>query len=434
MSLTPCTHRATLKRATMPLRDALREPQANRKPRTDPTHPGWGADISDVFRSFVHAERGRPRTMCDVIDDRTRSDGKWRGMQDARVSAVTGRHVLVVPGGQEADDVRAAEELNAANEQHGIDLHTFLEHAVRSPLRYGWGLAEEQWEWNVDERRYDVTALFNVRCRNTQIATTSGVMVDGARPDEILVQIGEHEWQVARQTEDKYIEVRGSVSDPAVHAGLGGTSAAWSTMKMQAVAGNLLFLDRFGLPFLEAVVADWSSESDKETAREILRNFGRDVGVVTAKNAQIMLKIHDGIQSARASTSDTHGRFIAICDHENAVLWNGSGFASQQGQSGSSYALAQEQAHVEFRLTLADVQRVARATERDWFRRWMRFNGLPGKTPRLRIFVERVENPAILTAIIGDLAKVGYRVDPRQIEERTGLRQAQDEPVTEEPA
>jgi phage gp29-like protein len=408
------------------IQDALQDPQATRNAREEYLHPGWGADITQVFASFVRAEHGRPRMMCDLIDDRTRSDAKWRGMQEARTSAVTGREAFVVPGGTDVDDRRAADALNAAIERYGIDLYDYLEHTVRSSLRYGWALVEQEWVWNQEERRYDVSALHSVRCRNTQVATTNGVYVANSAPGEVLVQVGRHEHDVARQIPDKYIEVRGSSTDPVVHAGIGATSAAWSTMKMQAAAGNLLLLDRFGLPFVEAEVADWSNETDKETARQMLRNFGRDAGILTARNARIVVKIHEGIALSRASTSDPHGRFMTICDHENAILWNGSAYASQMGQSGSSYALANEQGNVEFRLTLGDVRRISKATENQWFRRWMRFNSLRGKTPKLRIFVERVEDPTQLTTIMERLAKIGYRVDPRQIEERTGLRRVAD--------
>lgn len=377
-----------------------------------------------LFRAVVRAEQGYPRRLCDLIDDRGRADNRWRGMQNARFAAVTGRDWMIMPRGQRTDDIRAAEELNAAIEEHDLDVGAYIEHSVISPLRYGWSLTEQTWGWNPAERRYDVTELYNVRCRNTQVATTTGAMVDGARPGDILVQTGLDEYQVQAQIPNKYIEHRNTKTEPAVHAGLGVSGAAWSTLKMQVVAGNTAFLDRYGLPFLEVTVDDWSSETDKEIAREIIRNYGFDGGIVTAKNARIMVKIHDAIQSARASTSDPHGRFIDRADQELAVLWNGSMYATQSGQSGSSYALAQEQGNVEFRLTKMDAHRVARATERQWFRRWMRANGMPGNTPVLRIFVERIENPKTLVQIIKTLHEAGYPVDPAQIEERTGLRRA----------
>lgn len=400
--------------------------QATQAPYEHYSHPGWGVDIQGVFASFRHAEQGRPRQMCDLIDDRTRADAKWRGMQLARFAAVTGRAAMILPGGSEPDDIRAAEMLRASLERNDIDLTAYIEHATASPLKYGWGLTEQTWAWDPEERRYDVTSLHNVRCRHTQIATTNSNMVAGARPEEILVQVGAHEYEVARQIPGKYIEVRGSSEDPPAWAGIGTTSAIWSTMKMQAVAGNLVYLDRYGVPFLDIQIDDWSTDKERAIARSIIQAFGRDGGIIRPKNAKIEVAVIDGIQGSRNATSDVHARFVEMADTENAVLWNGAPYASQTGSSGSSYALAQEQGNVEFRLTLADVMRVSKATYRDWFGRWMRYNDLPGRTPILKIFVERIEDPQVAVEMSAKLAAIGYVVDPAQIQEMTGLNRAED--------
>ena len=76
---------------------------------------------------------------------------------------------------------------------------------------------------------------------------------------------------------------------------------------------------------------------------------------------------------------------------------------------------------------MADAKRISRETETQWFQRWMRANNMPGKTPAFRIHVNRVESPKTLVEIIEKLARVGYRVDPAQIEERTGLRMAPEQ-------
>jgi hypothetical protein len=379
--------------------------------------------VEDFRRYVRRAEHGYPRLMCDAIDDRTRADGKMRGMQNARYAAISGRPALVLPGGPDADDKRAADELRESIDEHNIDLHAYLSHAVKSPLKYGWSLSEQVWQWNAEANRYDVVELHHIRCRNTRISSsTSGDR--GALADEILVQVGRYEHDVERQTPGKYIEIRGEQGETAVWAGVGVTSALWSTLKMQGVAGYQTYLDRYGLPFLEVAVDDWSSASDRETAREIVRNFGRDAGIVRPRNAKIEVKIHDGAAGSRNANSDVHARYIDLANAENAILWLGAPYATESGAGGASYALAVEQGNVAFRLTLNDRDRIEAATKRDWFSRWMRYNGRPGRTPRLRVLVERVERPEIAVKMAKELAEVGYNVDPEQLQEMTGFRPA----------
>lgn len=415
----------------MPLPENLQTEQATRAPTDDVRHPGWDATIESIYASYRHAERGFPRLMFDVIDDRTRPDGKLRGMIEARTSAITGSQTFILPGGTEPDDIRAATMLRESIDEHEIDLQRYLAHAERSPLMYGYGLVEQMWEWNQRESRYDVVELHHIRSRNTGIATSHSRHIPGTLPDDIVIQTGPHEHEVEAQTPFKYIEIRGTHEEPAVWAGLGHTSTLWSTLKMQGFAGWLAFVDRYGLPFLTVTVGDWTSEEDKATAREIIQRFGRDGGVMLPKNGKIKVEVHDGIQGSRNATSDVHERFAQACDQENGITWNGTTMATQTGQAGSSFALANAQSNVEFRLSLADKARIESATRNQWFRRWMRFNSLPGATPMLNIFVERIVDPAKAVAMAKTLSEIGYQVEPAQLMAITGLRQDTSSPAND---
>ena len=416
----------------MPIPATLQSLQATASPNDDTSHPGWGADIHALFAAFRHAENGYPRLQCDTIDDCLRADAKLTGMVAARNGAVTGAFAWILPGGSDSDSRRAADMLRASIAQRELDLQRLIEHQQSSTLRYGYALTEQVWEWNAADGHYDVAQLHFVHTRNTGIATSHSRRVADATPGEILVQVGEYEHAVARQIPNKYVESRASNEEPPSWAGLGVISPPWSKLKMQAMAGYLTYVDRYGLPFLEVEVGDWDSKSDQQIARDIVRNFGRDAAIVRPRNASIKVTIHDGAQGSRNATGDLHDRFIERVDQVNGTLWNGSPYATQSGNSGSSYALASQQSHVEWRLVLADRYRLQRDIERQWFARWMRFNGLPGRTPKLNIFVERVVDPQLAVKMAGDLAGLGYNVDPEQLMEMTGLRRSDGASAPEE--
>lgn len=409
----------------------LQTEQATRAPADDVRHPGWNATIESIYASYRQAERGFPRRMFDTIDDRTRPDGKLCGMIEARTSAITGSQTFILPGGTESADIRAATMLRESIDQHEIDMQRYLAHAERSPLMYGYGLSEQIWEWNPRESRYDVVELHHIRSRNTGISTSHSRHIPGTLPDDVVIQTGPHEHEVEPQIPDKYIEIRATHEEPAAWAGLGHTSTLWTTLKMQGFAGWLAFVDRYGLPFLTVTVGDWTSEADKATARKIIQRFGRDGGVMLPKNGKIKVEVHDGIMGSRNATSDVHERFIQACNAELAITWNLTEMATASGQAGSSFALANAQSSVEFRVAQADKARIEWATYIQWFRRWMRFNQLPGATPRLNIFIERIVDPARAVAMAKTLSEIGYHVEPAQLMAITGFRQDTSAPANE---
>lgn len=411
----------------MPIPANLQGMQATTSPSDIANHPGWGINVEGIYTSFRRAENGFPRTMCDVIDDRHRPVGLLRGMVNARVSAITGSQVFILPGGKAPEDLRSADMLRASIDEHEIDLVQYLEHAERSPLMYGWSLSEQMWSFDRSSGRHDVVELHHVRSRNTGISTSHGRAIPGTLPGDIAVQVGAFEHDVQAQIPDKFIEIRGTTEEPAVWAGIGHTSTLWATLKMQGVAGWLAFIDRYGLPFLKVLVADWSSESDKQTGRDIIQRFGREGGVMLPRASKIEVEVVDGIQGSRNANSDVQERFAGYCDREMGVAWNGENSATQSGQSGSSFALANVQSSVGFRLTLADKARIERATKAQWFRRWMRFNNLPGMTPELHIFVERIVDPAKAVKMAKELSEMGYNVEPEQLMAITGLRRSDEQ-------
>lgn len=417
----------------MPIPASLTREQATRAPHDRLTHPGWDADIERLFDVFLAAEGGVVRPMADALDDRVRSDGKYRGCVAARTAAITGPLALVIPASDDPDDKAAAAMLREDLEPLDDVMHAFLAYQQRAPLMYGFGLTEMSWRWSEAAQRYVVAELHNVQPRNTQVWTTSNRATRDGRPGEILVQTGSYEYQVERQIPGKYIETRNEKDVFPTWGGIGLTSTIWSVMKAHTAGDYMLKVHRFGLPFPIVKIADWANEGDKAIGREIIASLGTDGGMLVPKNSRIELELHDAISNTRNATSDLHQRHIDLCNAEIAVLWLGSVLSTEAGQQGASYALAAEQGNVSFRLLVEDARRVERAIRAQWFKPWMQYNGIRGRTPRLKIFLARIENPEVAVRMAKTLHEIGYNVSADQLLEMTGLRFADDPTDSQEP-
>ena len=106
-------------------------------------HPGFGLDAKRILNAYQQAEAGFPAMQCDLFDDVTERDGNLRSAKEQRVEYVTGRPMMLQPGGDAPIDIEAARELESRLLE-APNFDELLDHLF-SDTFYGYSAAETQW-------------------------------------------------------------------------------------------------------------------------------------------------------------------------------------------------------------------------------------------------------------------------------------------------
>jgi phage gp29-like protein len=393
---------------------------------TGPVDQATGANLERVASLFTLAEAGRPSYQCDLFDDLIGRDPSLYGLVHGRVSALAGKPVVVRPGGDKAQDRRAADALQEVLDR--LDMDSWIQWHEYGHLVYGWAASEIDWQWNARESRWDPAELWHIRSRQFRIATEVYRIVPGAEPQELLVQVGLTDEQVARLIPDKWIVTRHAPYLRIARSGLLHVCARYAILRTQSWAHWFAFLRRYGIPALRVEIASWNDSLQQYQAEEMIRRWGEDVGFVVDANAKVKPEILDGAQAARSATSDPQARFVDAIRDEFTRLWTGIPTGGNSGGVGNYYT-GKVTAGIRADLLSADARRLATALRNHLAEPWMRINGIRGEVPQIEIPVaERALDPETAIANVERLARIGYRPDLAQLEEITGLR------LTEAPA
>ena len=389
-------------------------------------HPGWGASIERVFQIYGNAERGAPAEMYDLFDDIVDRDLTLGGLTEARSDAITGCAVSIVPGADDADSQRAADEFREVWNE--LDTDALLEHQQHGTNFYGVAASESIWQFRRAERRFDPVDLIHPRARTFRIATEANPIIAGAAPDELLVQTGRYSYEVERMVPSKWIVTRrrGNAKRLA-RSGLMYSCTPYSLMKSHASADWFVFLKRYGIPFVEARISTWTDPEAVDTAQRGMASIGTDRGLISTESDKVKFNIHDGAAGSRTANSDVHQRFVHDRNLEMAKLWNGSILSSETGTGSSSYALAREHGGIRYSLLKRDSLRLCASIRRQLIVPWMLFNRRAGIAPLIVIHLNRVEDPTLAPKIAKDMNDAGAPVDSQQLYELTGFRPPAEE-------
>ena len=384
-------------------------------------HPGWGVSIEGIYQIYRRAELGLPGDMYDLFDDIVDRDTTLSGLVEARADAITGCAISITPGAKDRHSMAAADEFREV--WNALDQDALIEHHQHAVNFYGFAATEIVWTYRKAERRFDPVELIHPRPRTFRIATEGNPIVAGAAPDELLVRTGRYLYEVERMVSDKWIVTRRRHGSKRVaRSGLMYACTPYSLMKSHASADWFVFLKRYGIPFVEARISDWTDEEAVNAAHEGLATMGTDRGLITTESDKVKFTIHDGAATSRQASSDVHQRFVQDRNLEMAKLWNGSILSSETGTGSSSYALAKEHGGVRYSLLKRDKERSSKSIRKQLIVPWMRFNGRAGEPPLLVIHLDRVEDPTLAPRIARDMKEAGAPVDPQQLYELTGFR------------
>ena len=164
-----------------------------------------------------------------------------------------------------------------------LDVDSLIQWHQYSALVHGWGATELNWQWNPDDRRWDPSGWWHLRSRQFRVATEICRIVPDASPEELRVQTGTSQEQVARLTPDKWVVTRHAPWLRITRSGLMHVCARYAVLRTQSWAHWFAFLRRYGIP---AQIASWSDAAQQAQAEDMLKRWGEDVGFVTTPRAR----------------------------------------------------------------------------------------------------------------------------------------------------
>lgn len=382
-------------------------------------HPGYGVTPQRVVNIYRQAEAGSPQQQCDLFDDLAENDGHLRNLFEQRAQAVAGKPWVVQGDGDAGETQIASRVLGDA--LRALPMVEVLEHQLGFNF-YGWAATEIDWgvrtiegrEWFVPVWLANVPARrFAIRPGNDELRLIT------AEDPSLGVELAPGKWLVTRRS-----GVR------VARAGLMRTAAWYACFKRFATRDWVIYAEKYGLPLTLAKYDDGlggSGKTDDESrlaALEIVENIGNDGGAVVPKSVEVEIKD----AGRTGDSSGVHGGLIAHCNAEMSKLVNGGTLSNDNaGSGGASYALGEVHASTRWDNVQSDGERVQESFRLQLFAAFMRFNGLTGPSPLLKIQVVRDLAPRE-RAEVADIFvnKLGGQASLAQLAQELGMKSPLD--------
>ena len=176
-------------------------------------------------------------------------------------------------------------------------------------------------------------------------------------------------------------------------------------------------LERFGVPFLKGKYSDDKGKATLERAFRLAVRLG---AIVVSKNTEVEV-----VQAANSDASNSHERFITICNQEISKLIVGqtlSSTASPTGELGGGTANLQGEVRDDIRK--ADAKSLAATIRGQLFEQLLAINGQTGRAPKILFGSESVREQTATLSVIGKLHEAGLEPDDdalNTISERIGF-------------
>ena len=393
--------------------DLLTRLQAVPANRNKPSkHPAWGADVERVFGIFRRAERGDLAALYSLYDDLYDRDATLQNQVNVRRDAIASLPVDIQSG--DADD-EAANKLADRFRRiwNRLDWETLLRHHQFSASFYGLAATEIEWERG-PEGTWDPGALHHLRSHAFKVATEHNI--EGHPAGALLVRTADgYEPPTAeRWIITEWDDLRATASN-----GLMRAAAVLSVIKSGGLANWVRLVQRHGLPFLWAEIANWADETSKEVIRSALANLGDVNGMLVPKNAKATI---NPLQLPPIN-STAHAKFVEYLENALAKLWNGAQLITEVGNSAGNYTVANNHRDARYALLAADKRRLERSWRTQLILRWMSINGIHGiAAPKIDIGLAELQYATALIAQAKVLHGMGIKADPKQLLSLVGLR------------
>lgn len=163
-------------------------------------------------------------------------------------------------------------------------------------------------------------------------------------------------------------------------------------------------LERFGVPFLKGKYSDEKGRATLERAFRLAVRLG---AIVVSKNTEVEV-----VQAASGDASNSHERFITLCNQEISRLIVGqtlSSSAAPTGEIGGGTATLQGQVREDIRK--ADAKSLAATFRGQLFEQLLRINKMSGRAPKVCFGSDDTAELESSLALIGKLKTAGLEPD-----------------------
>lgn len=163
-------------------------------------------------------------------------------------------------------------------------------------------------------------------------------------------------------------------------------------------------LERFGVPFLKGRYSDEKGRATLERAFRLAVRLG---AIVVSKNTEVEV-----VQAANGDSSNSHERFITLCNQEISRLIVGqtlSSTASPTGELGGGTANLQGEVRDDIRK--ADAKSLAATFRNQLFGQLLAVNGRTWRAPKILFGSESSAELSVSLSLIGKLREAGLEPD-----------------------
>lgn len=389
--------------------------QAERGVHRSVVHPAEGLDPSVIPVLFRQAEAGDPRMLVALFDDLRERDGHLGNVASQRALAVAGKPWAIVAGGTRAQDQRAAELLGEAL----AALPGFSDAVTHwlSSVSYSYAASEIEWGTRRRNARLYVAPMRFHHLHADRFRFARGLTTpEGAQENDLLLVTYEspHGEPLAP---GQWMTLTSPGAEPLIRRGLLRPAVWNSAFKLYTTKNWLIYIQRVGIPFALAKLAQYQDEVARAVAEEVGEKLGEDGFAVIPESMDVEWK--DG---ARADAA-LHATLIHWFDAQNSKLYYGATLANDNGGGSSSYALGGVHAGVRWENIVADAVRLADAFRECVAAPFVAFNGMDAAPPRLVFHVAQDMPPQVLVQV-ADYARnrLGLSLSAQQFRELLGFR------------
>ena len=162
-------------------------------------------------------------------------------------------------------------------------------------------------------------------------------------------------------------------------------------------------LERFGMPFLKGKYSDEKGKTVLQRAFAIAQRLG---GIVVHKNTEVEI-----VQAAAGDSSNSHERFIELCNKEISKLVAGQTLSSNAQPTGLGNGATPLQGAVRDDIRKSDCQRLAATLRTQLLAQFCQINAVPGRVPLLVFGSDSAAEMKALIGTVADLAAAGLEPD-----------------------
>ncbi|MEO1000992.1 MAG: DUF935 domain-containing protein, partial [Pseudomonadota bacterium] len=388
-------------------RRELTEPQAPvsvgslRSPWAEPITGGiTPARLAAILRS---AADGTTRDYVQLAQEMEEKDPVYASALGVRKRAVSGLSPVVTAASEDAQDVRIAEDVEAAISEHP-DLPDLVEDMLDA-LGKGWSAMEIDWEtsarqWSPRGFRWrDPRHFLWDRETGEELR-----LIDEADAGE-GVALAPFRWIVHRPRLKSGLPLRG---------GLARLAAFGWVCKAYAVKDWVAFAEIYGMPLRLGRYGPEATNEDVRILARAVSRLGHDAAAVFPRSMEIEFQ-----EAAKNSGEIVFEPLARWLDEQVTIGVLGQTMTTQDGSS-----LSQAKVHNDVRgdIQLSDARKVAAALTMQLVRPWVDLNyGPQARYPILTLPVPEAEDVAALTGAVSALVPLGMRVGQRALREKLGL-------------